>query len=43
MTSDPAPVVSPPRADGSGETTAAVPAGLSRVIEIADGYLERYR
>src|SRR3954452_14803320 len=31
MTSDPAPVVSPPRADGSGEASAqARPAGLSR-------------
>jgi hypothetical protein len=31
MTSDPAPVVSPPRADGSGETSAQVAAvGLSR-------------
>jgi hypothetical protein len=31
MTNDPAPVVSPPRADGSGEASAQVqPTGLSR-------------
>jgi Protein of unknown function (DUF3263) len=30
MNSDPAPVVSPPRVEGPGETTAAAPAGLTR-------------
>ena len=29
MSSDPAPVVSPPRVEGPGETTAATPAGLT--------------
>ena len=30
MNTDPAPVVSPPRVEGPGETNAAAPAGLSR-------------